>query len=192
MKCGQTTTPTSTAWRAAVIERLVLVGFMYSGKSSVGRLLADRLGWEFLDFDEIIEHDQSRRISDIFRQEGEAHFRSIEAELTRRLEDRRKVVMAPGGGWVTQPDLVERLREGSLIVWLRVQPETIYARHQAEQAMERPLLEVEDPLAAIRVILAARTPLYEGADAVVDTDARAPEDVAEEIAGLFRERVTRS
>jgi shikimate kinase len=158
---------------------------MCSGKSTVGRLLAERLGWDFIDFDHTIEQKENRRITEIFRDDGETHFRGLEAMLTEEVEDRDAVVLAPGGGWVTQSGLVERLRQDSLFVWLRVQPETVYARQRLQTAVERPLLAVEQPLEAIRTILEGRVEHYSQADQVVDTDGRDPEEVAEQIAKLI-------
>ncbi len=139
---------------------------MCSGKSTVGRLLADRLGWELIDFDETIERREERRIADVFRENGESHFRRLEAELTAQVEARKSVVLVPGGGWVTQHGLVERLRPSSLFVWLRVQP--------------------DDPRGAIQELLAAREPLYRQADVAIDTDDRLAEEVAEDIVDLLR------
>lgn len=169
-----------------MVERLILVGFMCSGKSTVGRLVAERLGWEFIDFDETIERAENKRIAEIFRDCGESYFRGLEADLTRRLEHRRNVVLAPGGGWISQQGLVDRLRPGSLIVWLRVRAETVYERYRSETAVERPLLQVDDPLGTMRSILAERTPSYREADEVVDTDDRGPAEVAEEIVAMLR------
>ena len=179
----------SSGWRAAVTERVVLVGFMCSGKSTVGRLLADSLGWEFIDFDDAIERAQDQKIADIFREQGEAAFRAMERKLTEELESRRQVVLAPGGGWVTQVDLTHRLQANGLTVWLRVQPHTVYERHRQQEGVERPLLDVENPLEAIESILATRIALYGQADALVDTDGRQPQDLAAEIAEMVdRER----
>jgi shikimate kinase len=169
-----------------VIERIVLIGFMCSGKSAVGRLLADRLGWGLIDFDETIERREEQRIADIFREHGEAHFRRLEAELTGQVEAREGVVLVPGGGWVTQHNLVERLRPSSLFVWLRVRPDTVYDRHSQLGLGDRPLLAVDDPRAAIRELLAAREPLYRLADVTIDTDTRRAEDVAEQIVQLLQ------
>lgn len=169
-----------------MIERIVLVGFMCSGKSTVGRLLADRLGWEIIDFDETIERREGRRIADVFRELGEHHFRELEAELTGEIQARNRVVLVPGGGWMTQPGLVERLRPASLFVWLRVRPETVYDRYSGLALADRPLLEVDDPRAAIGQLLAEREPLYGSADVTIDTDNRPAEDVAEQILELLQ------
>lgn len=163
------------------IERVVLVGLMCAGKSTVGRLLARRLGWDFVDFDEVIQRDQGASISEIFRERGERYFRSLEAELTRGLAAKRETVLAPGGGWISQPDLVERLRPSSLIVWLRVAPEVALERHHAQAGAARPLLAVDDPVQRLRELLAARAPFYRTADLSVETDRRRPAELVEDI-----------
>jgi shikimate kinase len=176
---------TSSAWRGAVVDRVILIGFMCSGKSTVGSLLAGRLDWEFVDFDQEIEGAHNLTIAEIFRDYGEEHFRRLEAELTEVVEDRRRVVLAPGGGWVTQPELALRLRDNSLTIWLRVQPDTVYRRHRLQGDVERPLLAGEDPRGDIRSLLAAREPLYQQADVAIETEGRTPAELVEEIAGLL-------
>jgi len=171
-----------------VIERIVLIGFMCAGKSTVGRLLADRLGWQLVDFDETIERIQEQTIADIFRHHGESHFRRLEAELTGQLEDRRNVVLVPGGGWMTQHGLVERLRPASLFVWLRVRADTVFDRHSRLAPGDRPLLAVDDPRGAIQTLLAAREPFYRQADVTIDTDERPADEVAGRIIDLLRPR----
>jgi shikimate kinase len=164
-----------------VVDRIVLVGFMCSGKSTVGPRLAQRLGWAFVDFDVEIERREGRRIADIFRERGEPFFRALEGKVTDRVAERREIVLAPGGGWITQPALVRRLRPDGALVWLRVRPETVYARHRRQGSVVRPLLETERPLERIRTLLAERVPLYREVDLAVDTDERTPEEVVAEI-----------
>ncbi|MGD2152591.1 MAG: shikimate kinase [Gemmatimonadales bacterium] len=171
-----------------MIERIVLIGFMCAGKSTVGRLLTDRLGWELVDFDETIERLQGQTVADIFRDHGESHFRRLEAELTGQMEARRSVVLVPGGGWVTQHGLVERLRPASLFVWLRVRPDTVYDRYSRLAPEDRPLLAVDDPRGAIQRLLAAREPFYRQADVTIDTDDRPADEVAGGIIDLLRTR----
>lgn len=170
------------------MERVILVGAMCSGKTAVGRLVAERLGWGLIDFDETIELSEGRTVAEIFRDQGEQYFRALEAELSHELEKRHGVVLAPGGGWITQPQLVERLRSGSLLVWLKVSPECAWERHLNQSTVERPLLAVENPLEAMRSILSEREALYGRADAIVDTDHRAPSTVAEEVIALLNLR----
>lgn len=167
-----------------MMDRLILVGFMCAGKSTVGPLVADRLDWEFFDFDEIIEREQGKSIAAIFAEHGESHFRHLERELTERVRDRTRVVVAPGGGWITQPGLLERLRPGSLIVWLRVAPGTVLER-QTRDAGKRPLLAGTEPEVRIQALLRAREPYYRLADCALDTDRRSPAELADEVAGLL-------
>jgi shikimate kinase len=150
-------------------QRVVLVGFMGSGKSSVGAELARRLGWEHLDLDREIEAREGRTVPEIFRAEGEPYFRAREAEATVEVAGRSGVVLSPGGGWITNPGLLERLGPGTLSVWLRVSPETVLER-VAPTRGDRPLLDVPDPLSVVRRLLAEREPFYRRAGLVVDTD----------------------
>ncbi len=167
------------------VERVVLVGFMAAGKTTVGRLLARRLGWTFLDFDDVIEARTGATVPQIFREQGEAAFRALEARLTEELAHAPGVVLAPGGGWITQPHLLDLLGPGSLVIWLRVSPEEAVRRALADH-VHRPLLAGPDPLGKARLLLAEREPLYYLADIAVDVDERDPDDVAWEIAERIR------
>jgi shikimate kinase len=168
------------AGQGYAIRRIVLVGFMAAGKTTVGRLLADRLGWRFVDFDPEIEALAGRSIEHIFAEDGEATFRALEAELTERMADERHVVLAPGGGWITQQSLVARVRPGSFFIWLKVSPEEAVRRAQADPTV-RPLLKTRDPLASARRLLGEREDGYALADWIVDVGGRAPLDVAREL-----------
>jgi shikimate kinase len=162
------------------VRRIVLVGFMCSGKSTVGPALAARLGWEHLDLDREVERRDGRPVPRIFAEEGEPRFRALEAEATAALAGRERVVLSPGGGWITNPALLEALGAGTLSVWLRVSPGEVLARSVSSPG-ERPLLRGPDPLETVRALLAAREPFYRRADLAVETDGRAPEQVAGQI-----------
>ncbi|HEX7117690.1 MAG TPA: shikimate kinase [Longimicrobiales bacterium] len=163
------------------MTRILLVGFMASGKSTIGRLLADRLGWGFLDFDAEIEQRTGSTVPEIFRRLGEAEFRAFEAELTREVADLDHVVLAPGGGWITRPELLEYFGDETLVVWLRVSPEEAVRRARVDLS-KRPLLTAADPIARARMLLREREPLYRMADVVVEVDGRDAHEIAEEIA----------
>ncbi len=150
---------------------------MAAGKSTVGPLLADALGWTYVDLDAEIERRTGRSVAELFRQVGEPGFRAIEAERTAEFADRERLVLAPGGGWVTTPGRLEAVRDGSLTVWLRASPETIASRIRAAPG-SRPLLDTPDPLPQIRSLLRAREPLYRQADLWVTTDHVTPHQVA--------------
>lgn len=139
--------------------RILLVGFMASGKSAVGRELARVLGWRFADFDDEIRRETGQRIRDIFAGAGEAEFRAIEARVARRLLLRDRIVLASGGGWAAQPGHMAELAGDTLSVWLEVTPETAVERAR-RQGVERPLLDVARPVRQARRLLYGRIPYY--------------------------------
>lgn len=162
-------------------RRIVLVGFMAAGKSTVGRILADRLGWEFVDFDEAISERVGRIPGEVIREDGEAVFRALESEVTADVADRENVVLAPGGGWATQPALAEALGAGTVRVWLRVSPVEAVRRAEAE-GTDRPLLgPQEGRVERMARLLERRSERYEDAEVVVDAEARPPGEIADEI-----------
>jgi shikimate kinase len=153
---------------------------MAAGKTTVGRVLAVRLGWRFLDVDEAIERETGRSIADIFQSEGEAAFRSMEARRTADLLSERDAVIAPGGGWAAEPGVWEGVPVESLTVWLRVSAEEAVRRAQAG-GVPRPLLAGGAALATARELIAVREASYRRADLIVDVDGRDPADIAIEI-----------
>jgi shikimate kinase len=171
----------------APIERIVLLGFMCSGKSTVGESLAQRLGWQFLDFDVEIERREGGPVHAIIDERGEEYFRSLEAALTREVESEPFLVLAPGGGWITQPELLEAIRPGTFSAWLRVSPSET-ARRLKEDSIDRPLKEMADPAGVIAEMLADREPLYRRADVLIPTDFRSVEEIAFEVEQMVRTR----
>jgi shikimate kinase len=188
------------------IERIVLVGLSGSGKTSVARALAPRLGWEMADSDDWIVAHTGRTIPDVFKHDGEAAFRRIEQAALRALCARPRLVLATGGGVVTVEANWPVLRARSRVVWLRASPERLVARLQAEAGAAvgaaRPLLQ-GDLLARLRALAETRTPLYAQADLTVDADTGTPEEIAASVlaavlasgappvAGVIRERGNR-
>lgn len=164
---------------AGLPPKIVLVGFMAAGKSTVGELLARRTGYDFVDLDAEIERRQERSIPEIFRQDGEEAFRAMEAEATRRHDDSREVVVATGGGWMAREELRDRWT-GATTVWLRVSPGQVLERVGSDTS-SRPMLDASSPERSIRAILARRRPHYRLADLTVDTDGRSPDEVAARI-----------
>ena len=166
---------------------MLLWGFMASGKSAVGAGAARLLGWRHIDFDREIVRREGRPIARIFEDEGEAAFRALEREVAEEHLGQSRVVLSPGGGWVTQRGAVDHLPDGTLTIWLKVDPETVIERIQAERdGPERPLLSSPDPAARIRALLAEREPLYARATYTISTDGRGLDDIAAEVAGLTR------
>jgi shikimate kinase len=164
---------------------IVLVGFMGTGKSTVGRLLAARLGRPFVDMDEEIERRAGRPIPEIFAREGEPAFRRLERALVRELSARSGLVIAPGGGIVLDPANVADFARSGLVACLAAAPATILAR--VGQDPHRPLLQGGDPLGRIVALLDRRRDLYEAIPFRIDTDGLAPEAVAERVLARFRE-----
>jgi shikimate kinase len=170
------------------VDRIVLVGFMGSGKSTVGRRLARRIGWRFVDVDARIENAAGRTIAEIFAADGEAAFRRLEEETTGELLDEARVVIATGGGWAGREGRLARLPRGTLSVWLRVDAETA-VRRASRRPGTRPLLDVPDPLARARALLEERNPLYAGAHLHVHGSGASPDDAVRAILAALPEGV---
>jgi len=169
------------------LDRVLLVGFMGSGKTSVGRLVAERLGWRFVDFDDEIVKQTGASIPEIFRTEGEQRFRERETAVADRLLTERGVVLASGGGWGAVPGRLTALPPGTECFWLKVSAPTVMKRAVGEPGA-RPLLDRGDALQEASRLLEMRDPVYRQARWTVDTEQSAVEDVAARILEiLFRE-----
>jgi shikimate kinase len=159
---------------------LVLIGYRATGKTTVGRLLAARLGWDFADVDEYIESVFGGSIADIFAAEGEQGFRNRESTALSALCSRDRCVIATGGGAILRPENRSLLRSAGFVTWLTANPETIWARIQLDPttAARRPNLTSAGGLEEVRSLLAAREPLYrETADFVANANVPSPEDI---------------
>lgn len=151
-----------------ISSSVYLVGLPGSGKSTVGRHLAKRLGVPFLDSDHVIEERLGCSIRDFFEREGEDRFRDIESEVLDELTRRSGVVLSTGGGSVLRQANREWLHQRGQVVYLRSHPEEIFRRLRHDRV--RPLLQVADPLQRLRDLFAARDPLYrETAHFVIET-----------------------
>jgi shikimate kinase len=172
-------------------SRLVLIGPRGSGKSTVGRILAAKLGWSFIDADEYLETAAGRTIAAIFKEEGEAGFRDREASVLADLCGLDNIVVASGGGVVLRPANRARLRQAGYVVWLQIHPETAFSRLQADPttASRRPNLTLLGGLEELRAISAEREPMYrESADFALDVSALSPEAAANAILAACRSR----
>src|SRR3990170_8688482 len=161
------------------MKNIVLIGFMCCGKTEVGKILADKLGYTFIDTDSIIEKKMGKSISEIFHEYGEEHFRGLETGVVKELSGIRGCVISTGGGVVINRENILNLKKDGLMVWLKASPKTIYERVKSEY--RRPLLRVENPLQEINKLLGIREPLYAEADITIETDGL---DV-EEIVGMI-------
>ncbi len=138
---------------------IILTGFMGTGKTTLGRLLAERLGYEFIDTDTLIETQIGQTIAELFQTEGEAAFRKLESKLVEELAQKEGLVIATGGGLVLDPKNVANLSESGQIICLTASPEEILARVSKQQDV-RPLLQEEDPQAKIIELLQQRDSTY--------------------------------
>ena len=162
---------------------LYLVGMMGSGKTSTGRPLAERLGYGFVDADAVIEQAAGCSIPEIFERDGEAGFRSLESQVLSAISQRHSLVVATGGGVVTQPENWGLLHSG-IVIWLDVAPDQLLHRLNADSTV-RPLLQTTDPEAALNALLNKRRPLYSEADLTVVINDETPEAVADGILQLL-------
>ncbi len=171
--------------RAPLDVNLYLVGFMGTGKTTIGRAVAVRMGFKLLDSDHEIERNAGRTIAEIFAQAGEAAFRALETEFIERGHPDRGCVVACGGGLVVQPGMLELLDRKGVVVCLHATLETILKRTQGSRS--RPLLNVdEDPLERIRTLYATREPIYKRAGSVILTDARPAGDIIAHLMRTYR------
>ena len=139
---------------------IILTGFMGTGKSTLGRLLAKRVGYEFIDTDALIEEQIGQTITELFQTQGEAAFRKLESELVEEMAQREGLVIATGGGLVLDPKNVARLSKTGKIICLTASPEEILAR-VTKVPNSRPLLQETDPLAKIIELLQQRNAVYQ-------------------------------
>jgi shikimate kinase len=164
-------------------RNIILVGFMGTGKTTVGRLLARRFRMTFLDMDDVIEEREGRKISAIFADSGEAYFRKVERDLVQELSQKSELVIGTGGGIVLNPDNITDYSRSGLVVCLHAAPEVILRR--VETQSHRPLLEGGEKRRRILDILETRRPLYAAIPHQVDTTALTPEEVAARIAEMY-------
>ncbi len=169
---------------ARLIHNLALIGFMGTGKSSVGRMAADALHFAFLDTDRVIEARAGKTISDIFAQDGEPKFREWERRVVEELTHRHRTVIATGGGLPANETNLASLKTHALVVCLWASPQAIWERTREHN--HRPLLNDPEPLEKIRKLLAEREPYYRQADVLLNTELRSVREVAQQVIHQFR------
>ena len=141
-------------------ENITIIGFMGTGKTTIGKRLADIMKRDFIDLDELIENQTGKPISMIF-EEGEKKFRQLEREKIKSLEKKKNCVISCGGGIILNEENMEILQQNSDIILLEASKETIFKHIISDGKEKRPLLNKEDPLNEIEKILRFRKPLYD-------------------------------
>lgn len=158
---------------------IYILGFMGSGKTSVGQKLAEKLNKRFIDLDEAIEEKEGVSISDIFLNKGEDYFREIEREVLVEVAEEHDFVVSTGGGIVLNSDNLKIMKKTGITVSLLASPEVVYER--VKDSNLRPLLEVEDPMAEIKRLLFERAHFYIKSDIIVDTSDLSIDEAANQI-----------
>ena len=156
---------------------IILVGMMGTGKTAVGKELAERLGWFFFDTDELIEETAKMSISEIFKNSGEERFREYEREVVRKLAQADKSVIGTGGGTLMNPENMAALKKNGFLVWLKARPKTILQR--IRELHSRPLLDPQDPEGSLTNLLARRETAYGASQVCIETDALTVDQVVE-------------
>jgi shikimate kinase len=164
-------------------KNLILVGFMGTGKTSTGKVCAERLGRPFVDMDDELVRRAGKTIPEIFAQDGEPAFRAMEYALVKELAEEEGRVIAPGGGIVLNPDNVKAFAATGVVICLTASPEWILRRIGDDT--NRPLLQTGDKLERIRELLEARKALYDAIPLHVDTDGLSPAAAAEVVLEMF-------
>lgn len=162
-------------------ENIILIGFMGVGKTSLGKLLASKLGRGFVDLDEKIEHDAQMSIPKIFETYGEKYFRELEKAAVKEVSTRRNIVIATGGGTVKDAENLQLLKDSGIIICLTTDPEEIFRR--TEKRGERPVLDGggNERLETIKKLLAEREQFYAQADCKIDTTEWSPLQIVNKI-----------
>lgn len=164
-------------------RNVILIGFMGTGKTSVGESLAEALGYAFADTDDLIEKKAGKKVSRIFGEDGEEAFRGVESEVVGDLAQLKRTVVSAGGGAPIRPENRAAMRHAGVVIALKASPEEIYQRVKHEN--HRPLLSSGDLRSQIRKLLDSRKGIYDDADYIIDTTALTVDEVVDKCIDLL-------
>ncbi|MEO8295896.1 MAG: shikimate kinase [Gemmatimonadota bacterium] len=167
-------------------KHILLVGLPGCGKTTIGRMVAERLGTGFIDSDMVIVRKMQMPIARIFAIHGEPRFRELEREMMAHALEGQASVLAPGGGWAVQPGQLDGARTNSFVVYIKTMAMTASKRAGLDNT--RPILVGEDPVEQMRNLLRDRETYYSQADAEIKNDVKTPEVAADEVVALAREK----
>jgi len=180
--------------RKPLPSRIYLTGFMRSGKSTIGPILAERLGYDFVDLDQRVEELAQKPITTVFEEDGEAAFRALEADVLKETRSRDHLVVATGGGALLNQESLGLAKSAGAVIYLRLAAKALTVRLMG--VANRPILQSRDGgmlsetalLARIEGLLSERAHYYEQADFIVEADGLSPEAIVEVIVGALNER----
>ena len=165
-------------------KNIFLLGFMGAGKTTVGQVLAEKIGYKFVDPDQVLEEKAGTTISAIFSEFGEDYFRDLESQTLEAISAGEGQVIATGGGVVMKDRNWDIMKESGITVYLKAPVEVLYER--IKDTTNRPLLQVEDPLERARELLESREQMYQKADLIVDSEKLSVTGVADELVKILK------
>jgi len=165
-------------------RHLIFVGLPGSGKSTVGKAVAEQLSADFLDLDQVIERKQGMPVDRVFAEQGEPAFRQVEADTMASVLAGDPCIISPGGGWAAQPGEIERAKERGFLIYLKTMVTTAVERVKLHDY--RPLLMSDDPYTKMRELLAEREPFYEMADIEINNGSRPLEETVHDVLAAVR------
>lgn len=166
------------------MKNIYLVGFMGSGKSTVGKILAEKLNMNFIDIDKLIEEKEGMKIKDIFEQKGESYFRELERKQIEAIVNQEGLVVSTGGGLGANLDNMNLMKKNGDVIWLDVSLNTVLDRLKNDQ--DRPLLK--QPIEKIKQLFEERKNVYRLANIRINADKKTPSQIVEEILTKIKRR----
>ncbi|MCQ2957449.1 MAG: shikimate kinase [Candidatus Gastranaerophilales bacterium] len=157
------------------MKNIVLVGLMGAGKSTVGKILADKLSFSFIDTDEFIEQQESTKITEIFAKKGETYFRTLENNVISKISTKNSQVISTGGGSIQNPQNLTCLKDNGFVVYLKASSNILFERIKDDNS--RPLLKTKNPLKTLDELLKEREINYNKANFIINTDNKTVDDI---------------